>query len=111
MPDFDRSEPAAVLQRALRNLTSGFVFDADVHIESRPLARPRHIRAVSHQNRRGTEAVTTAPIRNRLRALRPYVGSTKRPGRPFCTASLPAGRGTGCTECNPTLTIDIRLDA
>ena len=25
--------------------------------------------------RRGTEAVTTAPIRNRLRALRPYEGS------------------------------------
>jgi hypothetical protein len=30
---------------------------------------------IAPPSRRGTEAVTTAPIRNRLRALRPYVGS------------------------------------
>jgi hypothetical protein len=43
---------------------------------------------IPRPSRRGTEAVTTAPIRNRLRALRPYEGSN-----PSLSATSPSSSG------------------
>src|SRR5262249_48692039 len=53
--------------------------------------------------RRGTEAVTTAPIRNRLRALRPYEGSN--PSLSANTAS-PASAGLRFLPTNLTANLN-----